>query len=110
MYWVKQSNIKELENELKIITKFGKYDTNNELKLVKQKHLIASEKNSIFPLTIFPIGLGQQIEEKASDEYNNTNNAVKTFFKSMSMSMRKSGGSVKQYKKNNKHTKKYRKN
>ena len=103
MYWVKQSNIKELENELKIITKFGKYDTNNELKLVKQKHLLASEKKSILPLSIFPIGLGQKIEEKASDEYNNAYNAVKTFFKSMSMSMsmrkRNSGGSVKQYKK-----------
>ena len=54
------------------------------------------------------------MKEKESDEYNNAYNAVKTFFKSMSMSMsmrkRNSGGSVKQYKKNNKHTKKYRKN
>ena len=108
MYWVKQSNIKELENKVRLAELYDKYDNDFNSKLDKKKHRLASEKKSILPSTFFPIGLGDQITEKASDEYNNAYNAVKYLKKSMSM--RKSGGSVKQYKKNNKHTKKYRKN
>ena len=108
MYWVKQSNIKELENNVRLTKRYKVYDIDFNSKLNEDESLLDREKNSILPSTVFPIGLGEKITEKASDEYNNTNNAVKTFKKSILM--RNRGGSVKQYKKNNKHTKKYRKN
>jgi hypothetical protein len=106
MYWVKQSNIKELENDIRITKKYDRYENDYKSKVDKVETRLDKEKKSYLPSTFFPIGLGEKIRDNASDEMNTIKNTIKSTF----MSKANHGGSVKHHKKNNKHTKKHRKN
>ena len=69
MYWVKQSNIKEFENDIRN-TKFSKYDTGYESNIDKYESRLNKEKNSYLPSTFFPIGLDEKITDNVSNFYN----------------------------------------
>ena len=106
MYWVKQSNIKEFENDIRN-TKFSKYDTGYESNLDKYKSRLSNEKKSYLPSTFFPIGLDEKISDNVSDFYNSN---IKAPYKHMSSKKIKHnvGGSSSKNKKIK--TKKHRKN
>jgi hypothetical protein len=82
MYWVKRSNIKEIENDIRNTEKFGKYDTDYKSKIDKEKSRLNKEKNSYLPSTFTPIGLDEKITDNVSDFYNS---AIKTPYRRMTM-------------------------
>lgn len=106
MYWVKQSNIKEFENDIRN-TKFNRYDTGYESNIDKYKSRLSNEKKRYLPSTFFPIGLDEKISDNVSDFYNSN---IKAPYKHMSSKKTKHnvGGSSSKNRKTK--TKKHRKN
>jgi hypothetical protein len=78
MYWVKRSNIKEIENDIRNTEKFGKYNTGYESNIDKEKSQLNKEKNSYLPTTFTPIGL----DEKITDFYDSN---IKAPYRRMTM-------------------------
>jgi hypothetical protein len=109
MYWVKQSNIKEFENDIRNTNYFNMYDTGYESNLDKDKYKsrLNKEKNNYLPSTLFPIGLYEKISNNVSDFYNSN---IKAPYKHMSSKKTKHnvGGSSSKNRKTK--TKKHRKN
>jgi hypothetical protein len=106
MYWVKRSNIKEFENDIRN-TKFNRYDTGYESNIDKYESRLNKEKNNYLPSTLFPIGLDEKISDNVSYLYNSI---IKAPYKHMSSKKTKHnvGGSSSKNRKTK--TKKHRKN